>query len=59
MYSHAYVRAGKVLRHPIRALPSVTVDTEKVLREEDGPEERDSTKKSVSGWKGVRPWVRP
>ena len=32
-------RAGKVLRPPIRALPSVIVDTEKVLREADGPEE--------------------
>ena len=33
MYSQANVRAGKVLRPPIRALPSVIVDTEKVLRE--------------------------
>ena len=39
MYSQANVRAGKVLRPPIRALPSVIVDTEKVLREADGPEE--------------------
>ena len=36
MYSQANVRAGKVLRPPIRALPSVIVDTEKVLREADG-----------------------
>ena len=36
MYSQANVRAGKVLRLPIRALPSVIVDTEKVLREADG-----------------------
>ena len=39
MYSQANVRAGKVLRPPIRALPSVIVDTEKVLREADGPVE--------------------
>ena len=39
MYSQANVRAGKELRLPIRALPSVIVDTEKVLREADGPEE--------------------
>ena len=36
MYSQANVRAGKVLRPPLRALPSVIVDTEKVLREADG-----------------------
>ena len=37
MYSQANVRAGKVLRPPPpRALPSVIVDTEKVLREADG-----------------------
>ena len=39
MYSQANVRAGKVLPHPIRPLPSVIVDTEKVLREANGPEE--------------------
>ena len=39
MYSQANVRAGKVLWPSIRALPSVIVDTEKVLREADGPEE--------------------
>ena len=39
MYSQANVRAGKVLRSFIRALPSVIVDTEKVLREADGPVE--------------------
>ena len=39
MYSQANVRAGKWLRPPPRALPSVIVDTEKVLREADGPEE--------------------
>ena len=43
MYSLANVRAGKVLRPPIRALPSVIVDTEKVLREADGPLKSDST----------------
>ena len=36
MYSQANVRAGKWLRPPLRALPSVIVDTEKVLREADG-----------------------
>ena len=36
MYSQANVSAGKVLRPPIRALPSVIVDTEKVLLEADG-----------------------
>ena len=36
MYIQANVRAGKVLRPPIRALPSVIVDTKKVLREADG-----------------------
>ena len=36
MYSQANVRAGKVLRPPIRALPSVIVVSEKVLREADG-----------------------
>ena len=40
MYSQANVRAGKVLRPPIRELPSVIVDTEKVLREADGPVEK-------------------
>ena len=36
MYSQANVRAGKWLRPPPRALPSVILDTEKVLREADG-----------------------
>ena len=40
MYSQANVRAGKWLRPPIRALPSVIVDTKKVLREADGPVEK-------------------
>ena len=57
MYSQANVRAGKWLRPPPRALPSVIVDTEKVLREADG-----SVKLVVvrphTGWKGVRPGVR-
>ena len=38
MYSQANVREESVLRPPTRALPSVIVDTEKVLREADGPE---------------------
>ena len=33
MYSQANVREESVLRPPTRALPSVIVDTEKVLRE--------------------------
>ena len=41
----------------VRAWPSVVVDSKKVLREADGAEERDSTKKSTSRWKGDRPWV--
>ena len=36
MYSQANVRVASVLRPPTRALPSVIVDTEKVLREADG-----------------------
>ena len=36
MYSQANVLAGKVLRPPTRALPSVTVVTEKVMREANG-----------------------
>ena len=39
MYSQANVRVESVLRPLIRALPSVFVDTEKVLREADGSEE--------------------
>ena len=39
MYSQANVREESVLRPPTRALPSVIVDTENVLREADGPEE--------------------
>ena len=36
MYSQANVRVESVPRPPTRALPSVIVDTEKVLREADG-----------------------
>ena len=42
MYSQANVRAGKWLRPPPRALPSVIVDAEKVLREADGPKKCDT-----------------
>ena len=56
MYSQANVRAGKWPRPPPRALPSVIVDTEKVLREADGPEESDfHQKKSASGEKVFAP----
>ena len=58
MYSQANVRAGKVLRLPIRALPSVIVDTEKVLREADGPVESDSTK-SLLRVERCSPWGAP
>ena len=56
MYSQAKVREESVLRPPTRALPSVIVDTEKVLREANG-----SVKLVVvrpHRWKGVRPGVR-
>ena len=59
MCGQANVRAGKVLRPPIRALPSVIVDTEKVLRETDGPTKRAVPRPAMcGGWKGVRPGVR-
>ena len=51
MYSQANVRAGKVLRSPIRMLPSVIVDTEKVLREADGLVGRAALTARF-GWKG-------
>ena len=53
MHGQANVRAGRVLRPPIRALPSVIVDTEKVSREADGP-----VSTAGYGWKGDRPRVR-
>ena len=57
MYSQANVRAGEWLRPPPRALPSVIVDTEKVLREADGPMKRAVPRSAMrDGWKGVRPW---
>ena len=59
MYSQANVRVESVLRPPTRALPSVIVDTEKVLREADGPTKRAVPRPAVrGGWKGVRPGVR-
>ena len=59
MYSQANVREESVLRPPTRALPSVIVDTEKVLREADGPMKRAVPRPAMrDGWKGVRPWVR-
>ena len=57
MYSQTNVRAGKVLRPPIRALPSVIVDTEKVLREAGEPVGRAALTAHF-GWKGVRSGVR-
>ena len=57
MCSQANARTGKVLRPPIRALPSVIVDTEKVLREADGSVEL-VLGKTARGWKGVRTVVR-
>ena len=57
MYSRANVRAGKVLRLPIEALPSVIVVTEKVMREADGPVGRAALTPHI-GWKGDPPGVR-
>ena len=57
MYSQTNVRAGKVLQPPIRALPSVIVDTEKVLREAGEPVGRAALTAHF-GWKGVRSGVR-
>ena len=59
MYSQANARAGKWLRSPIRVLPSVIVDTEKVLREADGPMKRAVPRPAMrDGWKDVLSWVR-
>ena len=57
MYSQANVRVESVLRPPTRALPSVIVDTEKVLREADGSVKLVDGK-TAHGWKGVRSGVR-
>ena len=57
MYSQANVRAGKVLRPRVRALPSVIVVTEKVMREADGPVGRAALTAHF-GWKGDRPGAR-
>ena len=59
IYSEANVREGEVLRPPTRALPSGIVDTEKVLREADGPMKRAVPRPAMrDGWKGDRSWVR-
>ena len=50
MYSQANVRVESVLRPPTRALPSVIVDTEKVLREADGPTEARGPDASNAWW---------
>ena len=50
MYSQANVRVESVLRPPTRALPSVIVDTEKVLREADGPTKARGPKASNAWW---------
>ena len=48
-----------MLRPLIRALPSVIVDSEKVLREADGSVERAVPRPAMrDGWKGVLPGVR-
>ena len=68
MYSQANVRVESVLRPPTRALPSVIVDTEKVLREADGSVELvvvrphadckviapGCSSKSSKSWRGAR-----
>ena len=59
MYSQANVRVESVLQPPTRALPSVIVDTEKVLREADGSQKRAVPRPAMRGGrKGVRPGVR-
>ena len=50
MYSQANVRVESVLRRPTRALPSVIVDTEKVLREADGAHEARGPEVSNAWW---------
>ena len=50
MYSQANVRVESVLRPPTRALPSVIVDTEKVLREADGPTKARGSEASNAWW---------
>ena len=50
MYSQANVRVESVLLPPTRALPSVIVDTEKVLREADGPTEARGPEASNAWW---------
>ena len=50
MYSQANVRVESVLRPPTRALPSVIVDTEKVLREADGPTKARDPDASNAWW---------
>ena len=50
MYSQANVRVESVLRPPTRALPSVTVDTEKVLRLADGPTKARGPEASNAWW---------
>ena len=50
MYSQANVREESVLRPPTRALPSVIVDTEKVLREADGRTEARGPEASNAWW---------
>ena len=50
MYSQANVRVESVLRPPTRALPSVIVDTEKVMREADGPAEARGPEASNAWW---------
>ena len=56
MYSQANVRAGKVLCPPIRALPSVIVVTEKVMREAEGLAGRAALTAHFE-WLGDRPLV--
>ena len=50
MYSQANERVESVLRPPTRALPSVIVDTEKVLREAEGPTKAHGPEASNAWW---------
>ena len=54
MYSQANVRVERAAA-PSSSVAVVIVDTENMLRETEGPVERDSTKKSASGAKVTAP----
>ena len=51
-------KGGKCAAVPARALPSVIVDTKKVLREGSGWVREAGRGKTADGWKGARPGVQ-